>query len=998
MFVEALKRRYGQKPSKIIENAKKNLPLLDRAQLGTIHSFASHILRVFALQAEVDPAFEIDKGTHFYEIFSREFSRWLDGELAFGSLNFDKWKFVLKHLELEDVSVFAQHLCSSKLQGYENKKLKNFVPLCKFRLSRMRQLKDRYYGVTRGAKLKPALTDTVCTLENLIKALEMGDFSGAKKPNIYCPAVTPANWDADDWHQACSIIEFANTANVLGQKIIHDCAYLLKPFVENFHFVYAKEGFVSFDGLLVKARNLLRSNAVVRSILKKKYQNILIDEFQDTDPLQGEILLFLGEEKKSSAEKWQDVKLEKGRLFVVGDPKQSIYRFRGADIRAYDKFTGLMENQGAVKCSLQSNFRSQPSLTESINKIVSKVMQKDETQAPYVDIFASRKNYSKDSFELALAQGAENAMTDDLRQIQADFIAGWIESNCGKSLFKGGSPIRLRDIAVLFRSTTSLNIYLEALKRRQVDYIVEENKYFYSTQEITDLLNLLKAVINPDDKISLVGVLRSPLAGLTDSDIYGLKVKNLLDYRKEVPSQFSTVGEFYRKLRRFHKNFRQLPLNEFIHNVIEQTRALEVLSAAYNAEQTIANIFKFVSIISKSVNITTEVLDGLLDASKDFRKKTREGESSLADDFLDAVNVMTIHKAKGLEFPVVIIADINSQPRGNAKKNEFLYDWYSGNCGFAAGGFKDITMADLQEKEKKHSLSEEVRNFYVALTRAKDKLILVGNKQKPKSASMADFLDKSLAFADVEGDCASVEIDGLKYPIKVTYIKEGNFKAAKRVKEKVKIEDAKKWRLVWQKRINDFSETGKREIFTSATAARRKIQKKFDVFSETAAGARLLGTLCHKILENHKFGSAFSLNAVENTLKFLAQQDSRKYNLKEIGRVCHKILSKFALSGKYREISNSKIIARELPFDYTDKISGRMTIVRGIIDLVIEKDNKITIIDYKSEAVGAGGEKTAAAGFENQCKIYKTALSKLFPGKSISTEILFLQTSESVEI
>jgi ATP-dependent helicase/nuclease subunit A len=999
-FVENLKSNFGQDPQSIVENAKKALFLLDRSQIGvTIHGFASSILRSFALYAGIDPSFEEDEGKKFDEIFRYEFAKWLEAELDTGSPRQEKWKFVLKHIELEDINIFTRKLCGAKFENCKTKNPSDFLPLCKKKLAEIKKLKERYFDITKSEKIRNGLISAEEAVTSLMDAIEKDDFENSSPLYIPFPDRCLRGWSKEDFEEAKSLVKFAQNASVFNQKIVSVMLELVKPFARIFSLAYGKKGFVSFDGLLIKARDLVKNNRYARGRLKEKYRYILIDEFQDTDPLQGEIILFLGEGGGSFAPNWQDVKLCKGKLFIVGDDKQSIYRFRGADITAYDKFTSLVESQGAVKCFLHTNFRSQKSLSETVNFLVSKVMQKDDKQCEYVPIFADRKALTKNSFELVLTTTTGAARADDYRKLEADFIADWICANVDKPLFEGAGNLRLKDIAVFFRSMSSLDIYLEALKRREINYSVEEDRYFYCTQEIIDLVNLLKTVLNPDDKVSLVGVLRSPLAAFDDGEIYGFRKAGLLNYKVDCHSKFGDLKRFYLKLRKFNALLGRASMSEFINILTRQMRAFEVLSAAYNGEQTVSNIFKFISIISGFDELSCEKLDEFLNPSAGFANSAREGESSIVDESLDAINIMTIHKAKGLEFPVVILADINSRSEPTYVKNKFLYDWYSNTAGFGVSSFKDIALSALQEDEKKHSLAEEVRIFYVALTRARDKLVLVGSNQKPKKNTVARYLDKSLAFADIDAETSQIKPEGLKFPLKVTSFGGVGWKSLRRARDKVSASNISKWNLSWQSRLHEFDRLYGQEIFVSPTSLRKKTQDKlFEKEVRFCEYGGLFGVLCHKILEFHDFKGKFDFEEIENTLYALSLDFQQKADASLLIKKAFETLNGFALSEEYLKITSSAIIARELAFDYLYEKNGDAFVMRGVIDLITKTAGKICVMDYKSEFVLRGQEPSRALEFKDQCEIYKSFVSKLFPNLPICSKVLFLVTGEGVEV
>lgn len=992
-IVENLKTKFGQKPQNIAQNANKALFLLDRSQIGTtIHGFASSVLKSFALDAGVDPSFEEDEGRKFDEIFRREFARWLETELDDNCPHKEKWKFVLKNIELEDIKIFTRKLCGSKL---ENRKMENpadFLHSYKEKLAEIKKLNEKYLQITKSKKTKNSLISTEESLACLVKAIENNDFQKMVLPDIPFPAGLISGWSREDFNKAKSLFKFARNANVFNQKIVSDVFSLVKPFVNIFTSVYDREGFVSFDGLLIKARNLVRDNRHARDRLKEKYQYILIDEFQDTDPLQGEIIIFLAEKSGDFASDWQNVKLSQGKLFIVGDDKQSIYRFRGADIRAYDKFTALLEHQKAVKCFLQTNFRSHQSLTETVNFLVSKVMKKSDKQCTYVPIFAERKTQIANGAELVLTDTSQNAKADDFRTLQASFIADWIRCNVGKPLFEGAENLRFRDIAVLFRSMNGLNIYLEALKQKKINYSVEEDRYFYFAQEIVDLVNLLKVLINPQDKISLVGVLRSALGGFTDSEIYKFQKSGLLDYKTNRLSDFENLKKFYFKLSKLNNILGRTRKSDFMNILLKEMHVFEILSAAYNGEQTIANIFKFISVINGLDRLSFEKLEQLLNPSPDFASSAREGESSLVDETLDAVNIMTVHKAKGLEFSVVIVADINCESKPLYVKNEFIYDWYGNKTGFGISNFKDIALNILREDEAKHSLAEEVRVFYVALTRAKDKFILVGNKKPPRNNTIAGYINKSLAFENTTlGSC--------DFALKVTLYegKKTNYLPYK--KNKNLVSDAKKWSLSRNEKISEFKKFYRQEIFTSPTLLREKTSYEFskdnDLHSREGA---ILGTLCHKILEFHDFKGKFDLGEIKTTLYPLIADYEGELDFDGLSKKAYEILTNFTSSKSYELIASSHIMARELPFDYVYRKNGDTFVMRGIIDLLTKNDGKLYVMDYKSEFILPGEEVLCSQKFTHQCEIYRKFISKSFPNLPIYSKVIFLVTGKSVEV
>jgi ATP-dependent helicase/nuclease subunit A len=304
-----------------------------------------------------------------------------------------------------------------------------------------------------------------------------------------------------------------------------------------------RDGHLSFDGLLVRARNLVRDQRRVRAELKRRYQTILIDEFQDTDPIQYEILLYLAERSGQAAADWRQVKVEPGKIFVVGDPKQSIYAFRRADIQAYlEVVEKIIKAQNGVECRLTTNFRSDAAIIDAVNGVFENLIQaQDGVQPPYIAIHpapgrpaAKAGTLAKVAVRKIVTEKEINA--ESARRLEGESLARWLKEavlNKTRILNAGGESVyvQAKDIAILFRKLTDIHDYLEPFRRQGIRYVVEGERHFYAAKEIIDAVNLLRAVENPFDRLAFVGVLRSPLGGLTDQQIYELHRQNLLDYR-----------------------------------------------------------------------------------------------------------------------------------------------------------------------------------------------------------------------------------------------------------------------------------------------------------------------------------------------------------------------------------------------------------------------------------------------------------------------------------
>ena len=349
-------------------------------------------------------------------------------------------------------------------------------------------------------------------------------------------------WPSDDVAIAQELVRAAKGLVKVDGELTATLWRLLVPFAEDFRERFIREGHLSFDGLLVRARNLVRDQVRVRADLKRRYRTILIDEFQDTDPIQYEILLYLAEESGQTAMDWRQVRVVPGKVFVVGDPKQSIYAFRRADIEAYlEVVERIIKAQNGVECRLTTNFRSNAAILDGVNGAFENLIQaQDGVQPPYIAIHPAPGRLTEPSdipkllVRKIVADRDVNAET--ARHLEGESLARWLkEQVLGKAtiLNTHGEKVQAqpKDVAILLRKLTDIHDYLEPLRRQGIRYVVEGERHFYAAKEIIDAVNLLRAVENPHDRLALVGVLRSPLGGLTDQQIYELHRQNLLDCR-----------------------------------------------------------------------------------------------------------------------------------------------------------------------------------------------------------------------------------------------------------------------------------------------------------------------------------------------------------------------------------------------------------------------------------------------------------------------------------
>ncbi|MGB2579891.1 ATP-dependent helicase/nuclease subunit A [Elusimicrobium simillimum] len=964
----------------ITARAQSVLERLDRGFISTIHGFCSYILSSYPVEAGISPTAVIDEGSRRENIFKRQWYKWLDTELAEDGPQADKWARVLAEINLEDIYNYALEMSSGKIEDYHPlSHSKMLSEVCFENASVAEQMSTAFIPAGKSRKIERALASAALVLQESGFCLKEGRLSADNPPP---DAVTSSDqakgWDDENFETAQRIVEFARAIHPARQALVKEVFELVETFVRDVRENFARQGLISFDDLLVKTRNLLKNNLSVRNALKKQFEILFVDEFQDTDPVQGELLLFLAEEDDSSAKTWQDIKLKPGKLFVVGDPKQSIYRFRGADITAYHLFTELILKQGGTQCFLQTNFRSAANIIDFVNRVGDTVIREATGFQPaYVPIFA-HKTVADPAVEEVIIKSDTKQSANDNRHNQAEFTAKWIKDNVGVYKRADGKTLDYKDICILMRTSGAFNIFTDALKRHGVKYTVEEDRNFYTAQEITDLLTLLALLENPRDKTALAGVLRTPFAGFTDSELYNIFKLELTDiYAKALPAQYNRLREFYAQLRPLAAQVGRVTLGELIQNILNTTMFVECAQRAYNGEQTISNINKFAALTAREAANAPLSLGQFLSNIKDSAKQTRgEGESPLADEFLSTVSIMTIHKSKGLEFPVVFLADTFRVETN--KSNDYAYSWFHNMHGLKAGGFADANLAFLEVQAVWHSKAEEARILYVALTRAKDKLFILGNAEQGKKTAARHFMNAGVWPVDMDGfpikPLVNVDItyEDFKKPEDFIY------KVDASASQQGAFEGGDKWLAAWNKRAALYDAVKQERLFISPSS----LGKPAAAVKTAANAATLTGDVCHKVMEMWDFKTQITAENIDAAIALL---DVPQEFLGEVRHDAINIFTVFNFSPVFDEFTELKVLAREMPF--TKYENGK--IINGVIDLVAEYKGKLTVFDYKTDRA----ENPAV--YQAQLDSYKTTAKEIFKTDADSA-ILFLRLGKII--
>ncbi|MDY7225262.1 UvrD-helicase domain-containing protein [Hyalangium rubrum] len=552
--------------------------------------------------------------------------------------------------------------------------------------------------------------------------------------------------------------------------------------VEERHEVeFSRRNVFDFTALLVKARDLLRDHPPFRLQVQQRMGALLVDEFQDTNRLQLELVLLLAERREGgprhipSGEELQSVlPLEPAFLCAVGDRKQSIYEFRGADVSVFTLLARKIESEGGARDFLRHNRRSVPALLDFFNRAFAGVLVASEPPRPYeVEYVPAEDDLSP--VRTGLAEGpaverlliGEAASTAEARDNDAEAVARrlrvmlapgalpCVTNEDGQSL----RPARGGDVALLLRTFTHLEVYRQALIRHGVPHRVLRGRGFYGAQEVLDLASLLALLSDADDALALAAVLRSPLVGLSDASLFRLTGENglsLAEVQKRDLSKFEIPVRERLRLERFlaalpslRRERDRLGVRALLQVALDVTGYREAMAGTPYAEQVSANIDKLLALAGRRDERGT---GGCVAFARELRMLADSDPTEAQADLLDAgdpraVQLLTIHRAKGLEWPVVVVPAL-----GGKRRNTGARAYFERTHGLALRPWLPDTLADfssarferVKEELKARELAEYRRLLYVALTRARDMLILSGSAERGASDSWWHMLDGRL--------------------------------------------------------------------------------------------------------------------------------------------------------------------------------------------------------------------------------------------------------------
>jgi ATP-dependent helicase/nuclease subunit A len=950
--------------------ASSALEVLERAQVSTIHALCASILHERPLECGVVPGFRVADEAETDALFAAAWDSWLAERLDAGDPTLAE--AVRADIPLESDFEYAE---KRSLRGLARTLLeeRDLAPLVasevpdpeawrrelQERASRIRALLP---SVSDGDTLAPrlaALADYADGARDL-SGRELGRYLVAL-PRIPGRIGQRPRWPSTErLEEGRQIAWWASEAvsawsAALGSELHARLVTTLLGVLARYESQKKARGVLDFLDLLLKTRDALRRSEAVRRHFAARFRYLIVDEFQDTDPLQVEIAALLTEGVA-------------GRLVVVGDAKQSIYRFRRAEVALFRRLSADAAGRpGHAVLHLTQNFRSRPAILRFVNRAFSTLIQESESadQPPYEPIdpppdlpdvpsvlqlrFTARE-FVEARDELLVAESAAIAA------FVARAAAGEYEVRDPGS--REPRPSRAGDVMVLAPRLTQVRHLEEALERARLRFTVEGGKSFFGRQEVHEVLAALKALDDPSDRVSLVAALRSRFFGVSDSDLVAHVLEGGHLGIHAQPAGGSHLSASLALLRRLNRERLRCSVPALVERLYEETDVLASLTGSHRGEAEVANLEKVVALARQAAGLGILTLRGftrLLEERSAAAGEEPDLPTARPGD-PDTVRILTIHKAKGLEAPIVLLYD---QAANLVTRADVIPLWEEKKVavGFLEG-FRPPGWKELAERDRARAWSEGRRLLYVACTRARDLLVV---PRPPADARPGSFWRDLWPFLDVSppADVAVVEApapppargDAALDLRRLGAAGGGDAVAAR-----------------WEAARAALLESAAARPFIPVAATRLVAGSAPSAAATSGGGSRELGRLVHRILEWIPFDPQASERATAMALALgplfgLDAETSRRASEHVARALSLPVMKRARAAGR---------AWRELPLWLPE--DGKL--IEGIVDLVFEEGGRLVVVDYKTDHVAEADALAQAAHHAPQLQLYGRGLTQ----------------------
>ncbi len=719
-----------------------------------------------------------------------------------------------------------------------------------------------------------------------------------------------------------------------------------------------EEGVLTYDDLLLEARDLLVRSAEARHELRERFRAVLIDEFQDTDPLQAQIALLLASEPDTAD--WTEARPGPGRLVLAGDPKQSIYRFRRADIDIYEQVRNIFRAapETCATASLTVNFRARPQLIEWQNRVVARVLKSNEDYPRAQARWESTSPHRTEGGP-AVAVIPSNRTFDrapEARGAEARLIANLIGHMHEGASALGQLPHdrevqapQYRDIAMLVRTRTGADLYTAALDQAGIPYHFDSGQGFYQQPEIRAVAHLLQALDDPTDQAAAIAVLKSALVAASDDELLQLRDalgdQPILLADELLPDEYGgRLQEPIADLAGLRQDLRRLSLPELIDHVIRASGLLVAQAVGGRSAQMRQRQANLRMLVQRAAHFSDNEDDSLRPfvrwLSQRGVRNLPESESPTTEADDDAVRILTIHQAKGLEFAIVIVPKLQDQP---AFGRDFIVDRVNERLEFKLGEdrtpFLTPGYAAAQLRDRAYSDAEARRMLYVAATRARDWLILPSYPAESISRreSFHTFIDEAAP------DWLARDADP-----NVLVLSPRAFDAVPAPPIELHVPPVEDLREQWLERHEAGVSGAMRTIRTLTPSQAHHVDWSDEPEMDAGDAVRVDSSI-----DPLDFGQAVheSLEAADFDDLDVSRQRTR--------RICrrHRIPAEPVLehverclaSPLIRRAAESDVVHRELPLATIETDGSETTITEGVADLLFRDEAGWVLVDYKSD-------------------------------------------------
>ena len=778
---------------------------------------------------------------------------------------------------------------------------------------------------------------------------------------------------------------------------------------------------VDFEDLELLTRDLLAGHDGLREQYAERFAHVLVDEFQDTNPLQNELF----------------EQLDRDNLFRVGDENQSIYGFRNADVEVFRGHWAAAAAAGRTE-SITVNFRSRAEVLGPIDRCFAGIWPEGFEPLQEGPGARSSRPRVEPSVEL-LVTDREKRRWDEALGVDDPFGAAmhaatpWRAAEA-RLLAKRVHDLReaggweWRDIVLLFRATTHMSFYERALEERGIPTHVVGGRGYWAQQQVADLRHWLAALANPLDELAVYSVLASPLGGLSLDAValIGMEAERtgrdpwwLLQSLDELGDLLSAADR--RRAAAFVELFGgerraapQVSLETLIDRAVTRTGYDRHTLSLEGGTRRMANVRKLMRMAREYEADEGRDQRGFIDTLADRDEiQSREGEAPLEAEALDAVRLMTVHRAKGLEFPVVCVADLGKDGREDYGRLRISDDGMTGLRLASLGGatLDSARLAEIKEREKALGEQEERRIFYVAATRAQEHLVLSGatdlakrhppdDMKEPMRWLMCEFpgdgvevteltpanVDELLPLADRVPERAEPEAGGGAAQPELGL---GTLPAPRALPVS---------RLSYSG-LEDYRRCGYRFYLEKALRLPR-VESPFAAgeLPEPGLGALLRGTLVHALLERLDFGRPEVPGEAE--VAALIEAHGAPVRPDEVADL-RDMVERFVASELCGRLARAARVRTELPFSFTlapPGAGGRNLLVNGVVDVHATEPDGLLVVDYKSNALeGRTPAELTAESYSTQRLVY--ALAGLRGGaERVEVAYCFLERPQELEI